>query len=149
MSERVWGAGLSPIQADGRACVVCGRGLRVRGSVAVPVGRSSVTGSQVFACTGACAERAGELGPAARLVAVPPHAWAAAGAAFVAALDWAGGDVRRAWPDDLVEAAVHAAAPLIVAAELRQLAQQIEGDARGYLRLRARADELDPAGADR
>jgi hypothetical protein len=42
---------LTPSQADGLACVVCGADyLRVRVRH-VPVGRS-VTGSQVFACVG-------------------------------------------------------------------------------------------------
>jgi hypothetical protein len=42
---------LTPLQADGLACVVCGADwLRVR-VPHVPVGRS-VTGSQVFACVG-------------------------------------------------------------------------------------------------
>ncbi|MFC0539894.1 hypothetical protein [Kutzneria chonburiensis] len=44
-------AGLTPVQADGLACVACGADyLRVR-VPHVPVGRS-VTGSQVFACVG-------------------------------------------------------------------------------------------------
>lgn len=43
--------GLTPAQADGLACVVCGADfLRVRVR-SRPVGRS-VTGSQVFACVG-------------------------------------------------------------------------------------------------
>jgi hypothetical protein len=45
--------GLTPLQADGLACVVCGADyLRVR-VPHVPVGRS-VTGSRVFACRGCC-----------------------------------------------------------------------------------------------
>ncbi|MGW1682359.1 hypothetical protein [Saccharopolyspora sp. NPDC002376] len=49
--------GLSELQADGLACVACEANyLRVRVS-AVPVGRS-VTGSQVHACVGQCAESA-------------------------------------------------------------------------------------------
>ncbi|MGQ0773500.1 MAG: hypothetical protein ACT4NY_03630 [Pseudonocardiales bacterium] len=49
--------GLSPLQADGLACVVCGADfLRVR-VPHVPVGRS-VTGSQVFACVGCCPDDA-------------------------------------------------------------------------------------------
>jgi len=45
--------GLTPLQADGLACVECGADyLRVR-VPQVPVGRS-VTGSQVFACLGCC-----------------------------------------------------------------------------------------------
>jgi len=51
--------GLTTAQADGLACVICDRDyLRTRGSRSVPVGRS-VTGSQVFACVGRCAEAAG------------------------------------------------------------------------------------------
>jgi hypothetical protein len=50
-------AELSVLQADGLACVVCGADyLRVR-VPHVPVGRS-VTGSQVFACVGCCADDA-------------------------------------------------------------------------------------------
>lgn len=42
---------LTPVQADGLACVVCGADyLRVR-VPHVPIGRST-TGSQVFACVG-------------------------------------------------------------------------------------------------
>src|SRR3981081_3866371 len=104
MPERAWGGGLSPAQADGQACVVCGRTFRVRGSVAVPVGRSS-TGSQVFACVSDCADEAAEL--AEGHVVVPVEALTAAGAAFLAALEAAGGDPHRAWPDDLVAAIVH------------------------------------------
>ena len=45
--------GLTPLQADGLACVTCGADyLRVR-VAHVPVGRSA-TGSQVFACVGCC-----------------------------------------------------------------------------------------------
>lgn len=135
MAEREW-EGLSPVQADGRACVVCGRSVRLRGSVAVPVGRSAQTGSPVFACVGGCAGAVAAL--AGRLVAVPVEAMVAAGAAFLAALEAAGGDVHRAWPDDLVTATAHAAAPLVVAAELRRIAAE----------LRARADALDPAGGE-
>lgn len=45
--------GLSPLQADGLACVVCARDYLRCGGAAVPVGRSQ-TGSQVFACVGEC-----------------------------------------------------------------------------------------------
>lgn len=52
-------SGLTTGQADGLACVICGLDyLRTVGSASVPVGRS-VTGSQVFACVGRCAEAAG------------------------------------------------------------------------------------------
>ena len=133
MAEQQW-SGLSPLQADGRACVVCGRKFRLRGSVAVPVGRSTVTGSQVFACVRGCASEAAALAGGL----VPVEALSAAGTAFLAALEAAGGDVHRAWPDDLVADTVRAAAPLVVAAELRRIATE----------LRARADELDPLGGE-
>jgi len=43
--------GLTPLQADGLACVVCGANyLRIR-VPHIPVGRS-LTGSQIFACAG-------------------------------------------------------------------------------------------------
>jgi hypothetical protein len=52
-------SGLTADQADGLACVVCGLDyLDTPRSASVPVGRS-VTGSQVFACVGRCAEAAG------------------------------------------------------------------------------------------
>jgi len=60
MGAPVW-IGLGLAQADGQACVVCGRNFRIRRSVSVPVGRSR-TGSQVFACVGRCAEAAAETG---------------------------------------------------------------------------------------
>ena len=69
--------------------------------------------------------------------AVPAAALAAAWDAFVVAEDW-DDDYAAA-----LRAAVSAAAPLIVAAELRRLAERIEGDARGYEVLRERADELE------
>jgi len=48
---------LTPIQADGLACVVCGADY-LRGRVPhVPMGRSA-TGSQVFACIGCCPDDA-------------------------------------------------------------------------------------------
>lgn len=151
MPERAWGAGLSAAQADGQACVVCGRSFRVGGSVAVPVGRSVSTGSQVFACVSGCADEAAEL--AGWLVVVPVEALTAAGAAFLAALEHATaatptGDPRHAWPDDLVAATVHAAAPVIVAAELRRLAGEI-AYAPAHRLLATRADELDPPGGAR
>lgn len=43
--------GLSPLQADGLACVACGADYLRVSIPHVPVGRS-VTGSQVFACLG-------------------------------------------------------------------------------------------------
>lgn len=45
-------------QADGTACVTCGRVFRADPVPHVPVGHSH-TGSQVFACVGACADAAG------------------------------------------------------------------------------------------
>ena len=69
--------------------------------------------------------------------AVPAAALAAAWDAFVAAED-RDDDYAAA-----LRAAVSAAAPLIVAAELRCLAERIEGDARGYEVLRERASELE------
>ncbi len=46
---------LSYAQADGLACVVCGRDFAVDGHIThLPVGRSA-TGSQVFACERTCA----------------------------------------------------------------------------------------------
>lgn len=149
MTERTW-TGLGPAQADGQACVICGRTFRLRGSVCVPVGRSS-TGSQVFACVGGCGEQAG---PAAGLVLVPDEALTTAGAAFLAAQDRAGGDLRQAYPDDLVVATVRAAAPLILAAALRRLAAEMDPaigrpggpDTAVSRYLRVRAGELDPAG---
>ena len=144
--------GLSLAQADGRACVVCGRRLRGRGLVWLPVGRSH-TGSQVFACAGACAQTA--TTPDA--VVIPEGALSVAGSAFNTALEAAGGDVHRAWPDDLVTATVTAAAPLIVATELRRLAassQVQHGDSTHGVMvavipvadLTARANTLDPLG---
>lgn len=95
---------------------------------------------------------------------IPDEAWTAAGIAFLAALDGAttSGDPRKAYPDDLVTPTVRAAAPLIVAAELRRVAAQCEpqtesrlsygerwhraGIERVCAELLARADELDPRG---
>ena len=146
---------LSPEQAEGLACVICARPLLV----SLPVGRS-LNGSQVFACAGVCAQTATAPGA----VLIPDQALTAAGAAFLAALQTAGGDLHRAWPDDLVTATVTAAAPLIAAAELRWLAELFERPAADAERAgevlrqgpevlrecadtaRARADLLDPAG---
>lgn len=152
MDERIW-TGLDPVAADGRACVICGSTVREARGVWLPVGRSH-TDSPVFACAGACAQTA--TAPGAALITA--EALTAAGAAFLRALDVAGGDLARAWPDGLVTATVTAAAPLIVAAELRRLAggsqvQQWES-AFGVMvalvavaDLTARADALDPAGS--
>jgi hypothetical protein len=132
MTERIW-TGLPARAADGLACVICGRGLRGRGRSWVPVGRSH-TGAQVFACVGDCADRAATIPD---VLPIPMEALTAGGAAFLAAADRAGG-VHRAYPDDLVAETVQAAAPLVVAVELRRVAAE----------LRARATDLDPAGGD-
>ena len=49
--------GLTDLQADGLACPVCGANYLQVVVASVPVGRS-VTGSQVHACVGECAESA-------------------------------------------------------------------------------------------
>lgn len=162
MTEPRWD-GLDPAQADGLACVICTRDLLHHPMPRVPVGRS-VTGSQVMACVGSCAGRAAL--PAWRL-RIPDEAWTAAGVAFLAAMEEATttGDVRDAYPDDLITPTVRAAAPLIVAAELRCLAtrHQPRTDPRlsyGQRRHREgiewvcaaltdRGHELDPAGGAR
>lgn len=146
MAERVW-IGLDAVAADGWACVICARGLRARGGAWVPVGRSH-TGSQVFACAGGCADQAAAT---PEVVSIPVEALTAAGVAFLAVLDRAGGDLDRADPDELVAVTVQAAAPLVVAAELRRLAaSDINAVSRhrgGWaVFLQARADELDPHG---
>lgn len=143
MREQTWND-LAPAQADGLACVICARDYLRQPTQRIPVGRSH-TGSQVFACAAGCAE-AGRAG-----VCIPDDALTAAGAAFLAALERATAatptkDPRHAYPDDVVAVTVQAAAPLIVAAEVRRLAQQIEGDVVTAQRLRDRADQLDPAG---
>lgn len=134
MAERIW-TRLDAAAADGQTCVVCGRSFRFRGSVCLPVGRSH-TGSQVFACVGVCAQQAVAT---PEVVPIPVEALTAGGAAFLAVLDRAGGDLHRADPDDLVAETVRAAASLVVAAELRRIVAE----------LRARADGLDPAGGER
>jgi hypothetical protein len=145
MIERVW-TGLDAVTAEGWACVACGRSFRVRRAPArYPVGRSH-TGSQVFACVGDCVAQAVAM---AELVMIPAEALTAAGAALLAVLDAAGGNPHHANPDDLVAATLRAAAPLVVAAELRHLAA---GASHGYvfaIDLRSRADELDPPGGAR
>jgi hypothetical protein len=45
---------LTAAQADGLACVECGKNFTTTAAPSVPVGRSS-TGSQVFACEARCA----------------------------------------------------------------------------------------------
>lgn len=145
MAERVW-TELDSAAADGLACVVCGRDFRLRRSPARrPVGRSH-TGSQVFACVGKCTDRAAAT---PERVTITGEALTAAGTALLAVLDAAGGDLNRAYPDDLVLAVVRAAAPLVVAAELRRMAGQVHQGSLWTMALRARADELDPAGGER
>jgi hypothetical protein len=55
--EHIW-PGLTAAQADGLACVVCASDYLTDHTPHRPVGRSH-TGSQVFACAGACADQAG------------------------------------------------------------------------------------------
>src|SRR2546423_15208289 len=56
-------------------------------------------------------------------------------------------DPRHAYPDEVIAAAVEAAAPVIVAAELRRLSYEIALFAPGYHhQLLQRADQLDLAG---
>ncbi|PXY17301.1 hypothetical protein BAY59_36525 [Prauserella coralliicola] len=50
--------GLTPVQADGLACVWCGQSYVHDGGPHRPVGIAATTGSQVFACDGVCAEQA-------------------------------------------------------------------------------------------
>ncbi|MGH3710877.1 MAG: hypothetical protein ACRDRQ_22850 [Pseudonocardiaceae bacterium] len=117
--------------ADGLACVICGREFRRRRAFTrLPVGLSP-TGSQVYACVGDCTDRAGAT---PEVLVIPADALTAGGIAFLAVTDRAK-DVRfGASPDDLVAETVQAAAPLVVAAELRRIAAK----------LRNRATELDP-----
>jgi hypothetical protein len=51
---------LTALQADGLACVICGRNFLTEPAVGQPVGFAQVTGSQVFACAATCAARATE-----------------------------------------------------------------------------------------
>jgi len=116
-----------------------------------------------MACAGSCAQQAAL--PAWRL-RIPDEAWTAAGIAFLTAIEeTTTGDPRDAYPDDLITPTVRAAAPLIVAAELRRLATQHqprtdlrlsyaqrrhrEGIERVRAALTDRAHELDPAGGAR
>ena len=145
MPEQTWTA-LEPVQANGLACVVCARDFLRHPTQQIPVGRSP-TGSQVFACDGACTHLAHR---AAGLLHIPDEALTAAGMAFLSALEQATttDDPHQAYPDDLVNPTIQAAAPLVVAAELRRLAGQIHGDTAGHQRLHERADQLDPAGGN-
>ncbi len=161
MGQPLW-RDLDPSQAGGQACVICTRDFLRYPTSRVPVGRS-VTGAQVMACVGFCAERAALpdwwLG-------IPDEAWTAAGIAFLAARErvTTTGNPGDADPDDLIRPTVKAAAPLIVAAELRSLVIQYqprtdprqtygdrwhrEGIERVCAALTHRATELDPAGFD-
>jgi hypothetical protein len=136
--------------------VICARNLRAKGSVAVPVGWS-YTGSQVFACVGECVGRATAV---SEQLLVPVEALTAAGMAFLEALERATaatptGDPRYADPDEVVVATVQAAAPVVVAAELRRLAAELVNSVSGGVgqwcarSLRERADQLDPVGGNR
>lgn len=164
MTERVW-MGLDRVTATGLACVVCARDFRVRGAPArVPVGRS-YTGSQVFACVGQCVE---EAVATPEVLAIPLDALTAGAVACLAVLEGDRGDWYRVDLDRLVAAIVQAGAPVVVAAELRRLAglgtpgtsdiaastlgAALRVTVAGFVGagvLRARADELDPAGAAR
>jgi len=89
-------------------------------------------------------------GIGARPLHIPDEALTDAGAAFLAALERAtdattSKDPRHAYPDEVIAAAVEAAAPLIVAAELRRLAYDLTAFPQGYHHLRQRADQLDAA----
>ena len=85
-----------------------------------------------------CADQSGS-GP--HLLHIPDEALTVAGAAFLAALERAtvatpSKDPRDAYPDEVIAAAVEAAAPVIVAAELRRLSYEIALFAPGYHELR-------------
>lgn len=146
MGERIWN-GLSPAQADGHACVLCGRDYlrdRARPVRRVPVGRDRCTHSQVFACVGRCADRAAARCYPGGVMVISDEALTAAGTAFLRAWEDAvaatpTGDPRHAHPDDVVTATVAAAAPLIVAAELRRLAEVFDDRAETL-----RRDAADP-----
>ncbi|MFI6032559.1 hypothetical protein [Amycolatopsis magusensis] len=48
--------GLPQVEADGLACVACGRHYLTAPVRRVPVGRADATDSQVFACADVCAD---------------------------------------------------------------------------------------------
>ena len=145
MGERIW-TGLDVVAADGLACVLCGRSFLSRGSrMRLPVGRSDAD-SQVFACVGDCAELAGAM---PEVLVIPEQALTVGGMALLRVLDRVGGNPRQAWHGVLVAATVRAAAPLVVAAELRRMATETTTGELWAGCLRARADELDPAGGER
>jgi hypothetical protein len=130
MSERIW-EGLGTGQGDGRACVICARDyLRSHQAPTrrVPVGRARSTGSPVFACAGVCAARAAVRCYRGGVMAVSGVALAEANRALqrAVALKGAGlvGDPLRV--GEVVCEVVAAAAPLLIAAELRCLAEVFE-----------------------
>jgi len=150
MGEWLW-SGLSPAQAEGHACVVCGRDyLRERAHPTrwVPVGRAEGTTSQVFACVGRCADHAAARCYPGGVMVISDEALTAAGTAFLRACEVAvaatpTGDPRHAHPDAIVTATVAAAAPLIVAAELRRLAEVFDDHAQTLRRDVAEHGDLD------
>jgi hypothetical protein len=96
-------------------------------------------------------EHADQSGSRSHPLHIPDEALTAAGAAFLAALEQAteatpSKNPRDAYPDEVIAAAVQAAAPVIVAAELRRLSYEIALFAPGYHQLRQRADQLDASG---
>ena len=145
MGERIW-TGLDSVAADGLACALCGRDSLSRSSrMRLPVGRSQ-TDSQVFACVGDCADMARAM---PEVLVIPGQALAAGDMALLMVLDRVGGDPRQAWHGSLAATNVRAAAPLVVAAELHRIAAEPTTDQLWAGCLRARADELDPAGGER
>src|SRR4051794_17948395 len=97
-------------------------------------------------------QRADHSGTGAPRPRIPDDALTAAGAAFLTALEHAteattSKDPRHAYPDEVIAAAVEAAAPVVVAAELRRLSYEIALFAPGYhYQLLQRADQLDATG---
>lgn len=148
MSAPRW-RGLSEARAQGHACVICGRDyLHSRGRPPmrwVPVGRSMSTGSQVFACVTGCAERAVARCYRGGVGVLSDEVLTVAGAAFLRAWDAATlasptGDPRHAHPDDIVVATVAAAAPPLIATELRHLADVFEAHLRTWPRVATTGD---------
>jgi hypothetical protein len=92
-------------------------------------------GLPVFACVGSCVE---QVAATPAVVPIPDDALTAGGIACLAVLDRTGDNPNRANLDDLVEETVRAATAIVVAGELRRIIAE----------LRARADELDPAGSN-
>jgi len=97
-------------------------------------------------------ERADQSRSGPHPLRIPDEALTAAGAAFLVALEHAteattSKDPRHAYPDEVIAAAVEAAAPMVVAAELRRLSYEIALFAPAYhYQLLQRADQLDAAG---